>query len=99
MRGKGFHARLCSERLFIFNYSVLPALSLWFDWLTTLSKVEGSKGALCSLSQKAIALELPTVFNYNYVPFEDREDERFLMTIFPSRKFTRIYLHREKEDE
>ncbi len=38
--------------------------------------------------------------NYAYVvPFEDRENERYLKTIFPSRKYTSIYLPREKENE
>jgi uncharacterized DUF497 family protein len=33
---------------------------------------------------------------YAYVvPFEDRGDERFLKTIFPSRKYTKTYLRKE----
>lgn len=31
------------------------------------------------------------------VPFVDREKTRFLKTIFPSRKYTRIYLREEEE--
>ncbi|MDY6950645.1 MAG: DUF4258 domain-containing protein [Thermodesulfobacteriota bacterium] len=35
--------------------------------------------------------------NYAYiVPFVDEGDERFLKTVFPSRKYTRLYLHKEK---
>ena len=37
--------------------------------------------------------------NYAYaVPFEDKGEERFLKTIFPSRKYTQMYLRREKEE-
>ena len=37
--------------------------------------------------------------NYAYaVPFEDKGEERFLITIFPSRKFTQKYFRREKEE-
>jgi uncharacterized DUF497 family protein len=37
--------------------------------------------------------------NYAYaVPFEDKGEERFLKTIFPSRKFTQKYFRREKEE-
>ena len=33
--------------------------------------------------------------NYAYiVPFVDRENERFLKTIFPSRRYTKIYLRK-----
>ena len=36
--------------------------------------------------------------NYAYaVPFEDKGEERFLKTIFPSRKYTQLYLEKEKE--
>ena len=35
--------------------------------------------------------------NYAYiVPFIDGENERFLKTIFPSRKYTKLYLNKEK---
>ena len=35
--------------------------------------------------------------NYAYiVPFEDRGNERFLKTIFPSRRYTKLYLKKEK---
>ena len=39
--------------------------------------------------------------NYAYVvPFIDKKGERFLKTIFPSRKYTNIYLRKkEKKDE
>jgi uncharacterized DUF497 family protein len=30
------------------------------------------------------------------VPFEDRGNERFLKTIFPSRRYTKTYLRKEK---
>jgi uncharacterized DUF497 family protein len=37
--------------------------------------------------------------NYAYaVPFEDKGEERFLKTIFPSHKYTQMYLRREKEE-
>ena len=37
--------------------------------------------------------------NYAYaVPIEDKGEERFLKTIFPSRKYTQMYLRREKEE-
>lgn len=37
--------------------------------------------------------------NYAYaVPFEDKGEERFLKTIFPSRRYTKIYLSKEKEE-
>ena len=41
------------------------------------------------------------VDNYAYiVSFVDKENERFLKTIFPSRKYTQMYLRREgKRDE
>ena len=36
--------------------------------------------------------------NYAYiVPFVDHNDERFLITVFPSRKYTKIYLDKEKK--
>ncbi|MFQ6066797.1 MAG: toxin [bacterium] len=39
------------------------------------------------------------VDNYAYaVPFEDKGEERFLKTIFPSRKYTQMYLRKEKEE-
>jgi len=39
------------------------------------------------------------VDNYAYaVPFEDKGEERFLMTIFPSRKYTQMYLRKKKEE-
>jgi uncharacterized DUF497 family protein len=35
--------------------------------------------------------------HYAYiVPFEDRGNERVLMTIFPSRKYTKTYLRKEE---
>ena len=37
--------------------------------------------------------------NYAYaVPFEDQGEERFLITIFPSRKYTQMYLRKKKEE-
>lgn len=30
------------------------------------------------------------------VPFEDKDDERILKTIFPSRRYTRLYISREE---
>ena len=38
------------------------------------------------------------IANYAYVvPFVDGEDERFLKTIFPSRKYTQTYLRRNED--
>jgi uncharacterized DUF497 family protein len=38
--------------------------------------------------------------NYVYVvPFVDQGEERFLKTIFPSRKYTKIYLSNRKYDD
>jgi len=38
--------------------------------------------------------------NYVYlVPFIDQNDIRFFKTVFPSRKYTKIYLMREKNDD
>ena len=37
--------------------------------------------------------------NYAYaVSFEDKEEKRFLKTIFPSRKYTQMYLRKEREE-
>ena len=46
-------------------------------------------------------LYIINVDNYAYVvPFIDKNDERFLITIFPSRKYTQFYLKdREDKDE
>ena len=39
------------------------------------------------------------VDNYAYdVPFEDKGEERFLMTIFFSRKYTQMHLRKKKEE-
>ena len=44
-------------------------------------------------------LYIINIDNYAYVvPFIDRENERFLLTIFPSRKFTKKYLRKENEN-
>jgi uncharacterized DUF497 family protein len=41
-------------------------------------------------------LYVVAVNQYAYiVPFADRENARFLKTIFPSRKYTKIYLRKE----
>ncbi len=38
------------------------------------------------------------IYNYAYiVPFIEKEDEIFLKTIFPSRKYTRMYFGEEGE--
>ena len=46
-------------------------------------------------------LYIINIENYAYiVPFIDKKDERFLITIFPSRKYTNRYLRKkEKNDE
>ncbi len=42
-------------------------------------------------------LYVVSIENYAYiVPFIDRGDERLLKTIFPSRKYTRLYLDKER---
>jgi len=47
--------------------------------------------------QKLYVVEID---NYAYiVPFVDQGDKRFLKTVFPSRKYTKIYLMREKNDD
>jgi len=46
---------------------------------------------------KGQKLYVVDIDNYAYiVPFVDEGDERFLKTIFPSRKYTKLYLHEEK---
>jgi hypothetical protein len=47
--------------------------------------------------QKIYVIEIN---NYVYlVPFVDLNDERFLKTIFPSRKYSKVYLSREKTND
>jgi uncharacterized DUF497 family protein len=47
--------------------------------------------------QKIYVIEIN---NYAYlVPFVDQNDTRFLKTIFPSRKYSKLYLIREKNDD
>jgi uncharacterized DUF497 family protein len=47
--------------------------------------------------QKIYVIEIN---NYVYlVPFVDQNDERFLKTIFPSRKYSKVYLSREKTND
>ncbi len=42
-------------------------------------------------------LYIISIDNYAYVvPFIDKKDERFLITIFPSRKYTEKYLRKEE---
>lgn len=33
------------------------------------------------------------------VPFIDNDEERFLKTVFPSRKHTKLYIEQEKQDD
>lgn len=33
------------------------------------------------------------------VPFVDNDNEKFLKTIFPSRKYTKLYIEKEKKDD
>jgi uncharacterized DUF497 family protein len=43
-------------------------------------------------------LYLIEIDNYVYVvPYEDKGDERVLKTVFPSRRYTRLYVGREEE--
>ena len=50
-----------------------------------------------SVKYEGQRLYVVEIDNYAYiVPFEDQGDERLLKTIFPSRKYTRIYLGKEK---
>jgi len=42
-------------------------------------------------------LYIINIDNYAYVvPFIDKEDKRFLITVFPSRKYTKKYLRKEE---
>ncbi len=42
-------------------------------------------------------LYIINIDNYAYVvPFIDKKDERFLITVFPSRKYTEKYFRKEK---
>ena len=45
-------------------------------------------------------LYVVAIDNYAYiVPFVDYDNERFLKTIFPSRKYTKLYLREEKTND
>lgn len=47
--------------------------------------------------QKMYVVEID---NYAYiVPFVDKNSERFLKTVFPSRKYTKLYIEQENEDD
>ena len=47
--------------------------------------------------QKMYVVEID---NYAYiVPFVDKNNERFLKTVFPSRKYTKLYIEQENEDD
>ncbi|MBU0710795.1 BrnT family toxin [bacterium] len=47
-------------------------------------------------NQKMYVVEID---NYAYiVPFVDKNNERFLKTVFPSRKYTKLYLKQENKD-
>ncbi len=48
---------------------------------------------------KGQKMDVVKIDEYVYiVPFVDKNSERFLITVFPSRKYTKFYLNQENKD-